>query len=83
MSVSKIVYFDSGPNKGRSKGLREIAKELGYDLEGKKKLDDIKKILVDHPTFKPTNKLEILRTKYGIKVIFLPKYHCELNPIEG
>ncbi|RNA08231.1 hypothetical protein BpHYR1_003934 [Brachionus plicatilis] len=48
-----------------------------------KKLDDIKKTLVDHPAFKPTNKLEILGTKYGIKVIFLPKYYCELNPIEG
>ncbi len=28
-------------------------------------------------------KLEILGIKYGIKVIYCPKYHCELNPIEG
>lgn len=38
---------------------------------------------MNHPAFKSTNKLEILGNKYGVKVIFIPKYHCELNPIEG
>ena len=30
-----------------------------------------------------TSKLEELGKKYNIKIIFAPKFHCELNPIEG
>jgi hypothetical protein len=30
-----------------------------------------------------SSKLEILGIKYGIKVIYCPKYHCELNSIQG
>ena len=29
------------------------------------------------------SKLEQLGDKYSIRIIFLPKYHCELNNIEG
>lgn len=29
-----------------------------------------------------SKKLEILGKKYGIKTIFVPKYHCQINPIE-
>ena len=28
-------------------------------------------------------KLQKLANEYGVKIIFCPKYHCELNPIEG
>lgn len=46
-------------------------------------LDDLKKILLQHPAFFRTSKLELLAKKYNIDIIFIPKYHCELNPIEG
>ena len=29
------------------------------------------------------SKLEKLGVKYGIRIIFAPKFHCETNPIEG
>ena len=47
------------------------------------KLADYKKALLEHPAFAVKSKLENLAEKYGVKVIFIPKYHCELNPIEG
>lgn len=69
--------------EGVSKGLKKIALELGYTLKEKIKLDEVKTILKDHPAFKIETKLEVLAFKYGIKIIFNPKFHCELNPIEG
>ena len=33
--------------------------------------------------FDERSNLEILGKEYGIKVMFLPKFHCELNPIES
>ena len=65
----------------------QIAKELKVIDERKLPkdlyLDDLKKILVQHPAFFRTSKLELLAKKYNIDIIFIPKYHCELNPIEG
>lgn len=43
----------------------------------------MKHILSKHPAFHTESNLEILAKKYGHKIIFLPKFHCELNPIEG
>lgn len=40
-------------------------------------------MLKEHPVFKPITKLEELASKYNIKVTYLPKFHCEMNPIEG
>ena len=38
--------------------------------------------IITDSSFKKT-KLENLAEKYGIRVIYCPKFHCELNPIEG
>jgi transposase len=46
-------------------------------------LKELRELLIGHPAFSPTKKLSSLAEKYGIKIIFRPKYHCELNPIEG
>ncbi|CAF1621799.1 unnamed protein product, partial [Didymodactylos carnosus] len=33
--------------------------------------------------FQNVTKLEMLAVKYSIKIIYCPKYHCELNAVEG
>lgn len=76
-------FFQDGPLKGKSKGLRQIALELGYELDPKLKLKELKNILLKHPAFRPEINLQILAKKDGHKIVFLPKFHCELNPIEG
>jgi hypothetical protein len=44
-------YFREGPNKGKSKGLVEIAKELNVKIAPTMKLEELRKQLVDHPAF--------------------------------
>ncbi len=46
-------------------------------------LPELKDLLRKNPAFKTSSKLEILAEKYNIKIIYLPKFHCELSPIEG
>ncbi|CAF3196935.1 unnamed protein product [Rotaria socialis] len=82
-NVSISCYFDSGLHKGKSKGLLQLAKELHVHVDPTIKLLELRKILSDHPAFQNVSKLENLGRKYNIKVIFVPKFHCELNPIEG
>ncbi|CAF1542252.1 unnamed protein product [Adineta ricciae] len=81
----KIVdcYFRSGPHGGQSKGLLAIASELGLNVSSDCKLETLKSILSNHRAFQNVSKLEQLAIDYGFKVLFIPKFHCELNPIEG
>ena len=87
----KIIQCDYLDENGlkKSKGLFLIAKELGLiesDAETKDKrylLAKLKEILSDHIAFKSITKLEKLSLENGFKIIFVPKFHCELNPIEG
>ncbi|CAF1539185.1 unnamed protein product [Didymodactylos carnosus] len=82
--VQKLIdcYFKEGENKGKSKGLVELCKDLGVQLPAKIKLDDIRDILSMHRAFQNATKLEMLGIKYKIKIIDCPKYHCEQNAIE-
>jgi transposase len=73
------LYFQNG----QSKGLKNIAIELGYELASNIKLDPLREILSKHPAFNGGKKLANLAKKYGIRLIYIPKYHCELNPVEG
>jgi hypothetical protein len=58
---SKVLhcYFQSGPYQGKSKGLLEIAKELKVKLPLKIKLNDLQKLLADHPAFTKCKKFTI------------------------
>ena len=67
---------------GFSKGLKQIAIKLGYEPKEKIKLAEIKELLKDHLAFVAESKLEVLARNYGVKIIFNPKFHYELNPIE-
>ena len=81
-----LFYDKNGDMDGNfaneSKGLKQISRELNLNISHLK-LADLKAELKKHPAFKGTSKLELLGKKYGIDVIFVPKYHCELNPTEG
>ena len=77
--------LDPMDSENVSKGLRKIAIELGEDesFVAKAKLQVLRDRLKQHPVFLPTTKLEQLCIQYQVKIIFSPKFHCELNPIEG
>ena len=77
------LFFQDGVNIGKSKGLKQISKELGFSFDPKIKLSDLKIMLSKHKAFQSQTKLEILGFKYNVKVLYCPKFHCELNPIEG
>lgn len=82
--VYKIDCFDSA---GRSKGLLEIAKELNLISQNTMsrdiKLEELRKIVSEHKAFENWTKLEKLAEDYDVKIVWCPKFHCELNPIEG
>lgn len=47
-------------------------------------MNELRQILSKHPAFDGNNThLEKLAEEFGIKIVWCPKYHCELNPIEG
>jgi transposase len=76
-------FFTNGENKDKSKGLLVLAKELKLPVHDKIKLDDLRNLFMPHSAFQSVSRLEKLAMKYHVKIIFAPKYHCELNPIEG
>jgi hypothetical protein len=52
-NVKQIIqcYFQSGPNKKKSKGLLELAKELHVVLPPKCSLSELRELLSRHPAF--------------------------------
>ena len=46
-------------------------------------LNELRQVLKEHPAFVEKTKLDVLAEKYGVKIVFNPKFHCELNAIEG
>ena len=70
-----------------SKGLLRIAKELQVIPDNTESrnilLKDLRNLVSQHKAFESCTKLERLAEEYNIKIHFCPKYHCELNPIEG
>ena len=90
--VEFISWKENGEDKtlkcfyesGLSKGLLVIGRELKI-IEEKEilKLEALRNKVGSHPAFQNKSKLQVLGNKYGVEIIFSPKYHCELNPIEG
>ena len=64
------------------KGFKQILIERGINIT-KVKLDDMRALITTHPDFhnEQPEIVKFLRTN-GFGCIFLPKFHCELNPIE-
>lgn len=82
--IKNIDLFDK---KGISKGLLVVAKELNLipqeALSKDIKLERLRDIVSQHPAFEVNTKLEQLAIRFDAFIIWCPKYHCELNPIEG
>ena len=90
-------YFSEGhPRAGVFKGMQVILEEHGHPEIAKKNAQckDFKcppgvrdcccrRFLYTEPDFvQVESNLEIIAQELGVMVIFLPKFHCELNPIE-
>ena len=46
-------------------------------------ITELIEIAKSHPAFEIDSNLSILEKLYKVKIIFLPKFHCELSQIEG
>ena len=67
---------------GQPKGAALVLEERGYDTRGMK-LEDMRAILADHDDFKSEKcRVDTFLSDAGHTCIFIPKFHCELNPIE-
>ena len=67
---------------GRPKGAALVLEERGYDTKGMK-LDEMRTILAGHDDFKNEKcHVDTVLTDCGHTCVFIPKFHCELNPIE-
>ena len=67
---------------GRPKGAELVLRERGYDTKGMK-LEEMRAILADHNDFNNEKcRVNALLSNSGHTCIFIPKFHCELNPIE-
>ena len=91
------LYFPEGhPNAGDFKGMALILEERGFqgvqklraECPGFKCPPDVehcccRRLLYEQPDFKDVETLvETHCRARGFEVVFLPKFHCELNPIE-
>jgi hypothetical protein len=75
--VQKMVDSDGTP-----KGMKQVLMERGIDVRGMK-ADDMRERLKEMHDFKyKKTKVEAMIAARGHRCIFIPKYHCELNPIE-
>ncbi|XP_062520189.1 uncharacterized protein LOC134195206 [Corticium candelabrum] len=67
---------------GEPKGLRQVLVERGVDVQNLKR-EDMVFVLSKHEDFlNEKSVVESYLMSLGHHCLFLPKYHCELNPIE-
>ena len=85
--VMRDTVFNGKPFKmvlpnGEPKGLKMVLEERGVDCKGLLRKDVIS-ILEKHSDFaNEKSMIEKLLESRGHTCLFLPKFHCELNPIE-
>ncbi len=67
---------------GIPKGMKQILKERGINTE-RMLADDMRIVLANHEDFRREKTIvEHFLSNQGHTVLFVPKFHCELNPIE-
>ena len=66
---------------GRPKGAALVLQERGYDTT-RMKLEEMRRILAEHDDFKNEKcRVDTFLSSCGHRCVFIPKFHCELNPI--
>lgn len=76
--LQKMVF-----NNGTPKGMRQVLTERGVDTR-RMKADDLRRVLGEMSDFKyEKTKVEHMVSNRGYRAIFIPRFHCELNPIEA
>lgn len=80
--IKTIKCFD---DDNISKGLLQIAKEMKIIEQNTNRisLNELREKVNKHPAFSSITKLEKQASFFNVKIIWCPKFHCELNPIEG
>ena len=67
---------------GHPKGAALVLEKRGYDTGGMK-VDEMRTILAGHDDFKNEKcRVDTFLSNCGHTCVFIPKFHCELNPIE-
>ena len=67
---------------GRPKGAALVLQERGYDTT-RMKLEEMRRILAEHDDFKNEKcRVDTFLSSCGHRCVFIPKFHCELNPID-
>ena len=61
--------------------MKTVLQERGVNVKGLHK-DEMVKILEEMQDFKFQSKVEELVLNSGHRAMFIPKFHCEINPIE-
>ena len=75
--AQRMVFPDGTP-----RGLDQVPRERGINTR-KMKLDDMREKLASHSDFRDEkSQVEHFLNSRGHGCIMLPKFHCELNPIE-
>ena len=75
--IQRMVFPDGTP-----KGLYQVLRERGVDIR-RMKLEDLRAEMDSHTDFREEKTLvETFINARGHGCIMLPKFHCELNPIE-
>ena len=81
------TMWDGKPQKlvtaeGKQKGMKTVLEEHGINVKGLWK-EDMIKLLEEMRDFKfQKTKVEEMILNKGHRVMFIPKFHCEINPIE-
>ena len=82
ISKTKVVKEPSGERVSIPRGMIDILQQRGK-YRPKMKVDDMRKELSSYPDFvHERNELEYFLHSRCHACHFIPKYHCELNPIE-
>ena len=82
------TVWDGKPQKmvtasGMQKGLKTVLEERGVNVTNKQHKDDMIKILQEIRDFKfQKTRVEELILRRGHRVMFISKFHYEINPIE-
>ena len=76
-SIQRMVF-----NNGVAKGMKQVLEERGINTQTLK-APDMRMILSNHEDFRTEKTIvEHYFTDRGHHVHFIPKFHCEMNPIE-